>query len=183
MVFLTPGELRSADELKALQASVLLPVSNMHVLLGAVVRTGPDIVCQAGEGRVVSGTFTLKRARLDPLPLEVRGVRPNWPLALEDASGLRLLGSGSDTLRTVIPSSTGTVSFTAGNLLLADSPDVRVEADTASKKRMCFLAHNPTTAALTCEIRANTAFKSIPSFRKRVTLAPGATVWLDSDDK
>ena len=183
VVFLTPGELRSADELKALQASVLLPVSNMHVLLGAVVRTGPDIVCQAGEGRVVSGTFTLKRARLDPLPLEVRGVRPNWPLALEDASGLRLLGSGSDTLRTVIPSSTGTVSFTAGNLLLADSPDVRVEADTASKKRMCFLAHNPTTAALTCEIRANTAFKSIPSFRKRVTLAPGATVWLDSDDK
>jgi hypothetical protein len=183
VVFLAPGEFRNVEALKAMQARVLWPVSDLHLRLGTRVGTGPDIVCQAEKEYAAGGSCYVASGRHDPIPLEVRGVRPGWPLALEDASGLKLLGAGSDTLRTVIPPATGSVTFTAGNLLLADSSDVRIEVDTVSKKRVRFLVHNPTTKALICEIRANAAFTSVPSFRKRVTLAPGATVWRDSAEE
>jgi len=184
LVFLAPGEFRSVAELRDLQSRVLSPVSALLLRSGTVVGTGPDIVCQAGEGHAAGGSFHAKWPPCGPIPLEVRGVRPAWPLALEDASGLRLLGTCSDALHTVLPSATtGVVFFTAGNLLLADNPDIRIEADTVSKKRIRFLVHNPTPAALTCDIRANTAFTHVPAFQKRVTLAPGATVWQDSAER
>lgn len=181
VVFLAPGDLRSAGDLKALQTRVLAPVSDLKLRQGTVAGTGPDIVCRAGEGQAVCGSFAMKQPPCGPIPLEVRGVCPDWPLALEECAGLKLLGAGSDTLRTVIPPATGSVAFTAGNLLLADNPGLRIEVDTATRKRVRFLIHNPTSAALTCTIRANPAFTSIPVFLKRVTLAPGATVWQDSE--
>ena len=184
LVFLAPGEFRCAAELRDLQSRVLSPVSALRLRLGTAVDTGPGIVCQAGEGHAAGGSFHAKWPPCGPIPLEVGGVRPAWPLALEDASGLRLLGTCSDPLRTVIqPAATGEEFFMAGNLLLADNPDIRIEADTVSKNRVRFLVHNPTPAALTCDIRVNTAFRHVPAFRKRVTLAPGATLWLDSAER
>jgi len=183
LVFLAPGEFRSVKAVQALQSRVLSPVSDLRLRSGTVVRIGSDLVCEAGDEHAVSGTFSMTHNPCGPLPLEVRGVRPGWPLALEEASGLRLLGACADTLRTVLTSADGSVTFTAGNLLLADTPDVRIEVDAVSKKRVRYLVHNPTSAALTCHVRANPAFLAVPAFLKRVTLAPGATVWQDSGEE
>lgn len=181
LVMLVPGEFGDASSLRDLRMRALSPVSELSVLGGELLESGPVVRCRAGEGGAASGTYATAAGRRDPIPLEVSGVRPEWSLAAEDASGLRLLGCGAEVLRTVLAPAKKKSRFAAGNLLLADRVGLRIEVDTVSRTRVRFLAHNLTREALSCEVRTNPAFAaSAHLFRKRVVLAPGASVWCDS---
>ncbi len=180
LVLLLPGSCGAAPERRALQVRSLAPAAGVRMLSGTLEEAGPAIRCRAGPGYSAAGTCVAAGGRRDPIPLDVSGVCPQWTLAVEDASGLRLTGCGSEVLRTVVAPAEGALRFAAGNPLIADKADLRIEVDAFSKRRVRFLAHNPTPETLRCEVRANPDFASAPVFRTRVEVPPGASVWHDS---
>lgn len=180
LVLLVPGAFPSVDTVKKLRQRVLDPFAECQLSSGTLLAKGPVLKCGVSESHAVSGELRMRSGHAGRLPLEVNGVCPSWPLALDCGSGLRLMGSSSDTLRAVISPAAGTVSFTIGNLLLSDSTNIIIEADTVSKNGVSYLVHNPTEQTITCVVRSNPAFSKIPAFNNEVTVRPGQTAWRNS---
>lgn len=180
LVMLVPGSYGAALARRHFQVRSMAPAADARLLTGTLKESGPVVRCRVGPLYSVTGTCAAADGRQDPIPLDVFGVCPQWTLAVEDASGLRLAGCGSDVLRTVLAPAAGTFRFAAGNPLVADKAGLRIEVDTLSKRRVRFLAHNPTHETIRCEVRTNPDFLSAPVFRKHILVSPGGTVWHDS---
>ncbi len=177
LVLLLPGAYGEARVRRGLQESVMKPVAEVRLSEGALEETGPVLRLRAGAQHAAAGTCVSAAGRRDPIPLEVRGVCPDWTCAVEDVSGVRLVRCGSEVLRTTFTPQSGGFRFAAGHPLVADRPGLRLEVDVFSPRRVRFLAHNPTPETLRCEVRANPAFASAPAFRKVVEVGAGASVW------
>jgi hypothetical protein len=169
VVVLVPGAYGEVQARRDLQARTMAPAAGLQLSTGTLEEAGPVVRVRAGLLGSASGTYGAACGRRDPIPL-----------AVEDASGLRLLGSGSEVLRTVLSPAEGPVRFAAGNVLVADRAGLRIEVDTVSQSRVRFLAHNLSPEPIRCEVRTNPDFASAHRFRRVVELAPGESAWSDS---
>jgi len=182
LVILAPEGAVSRGGLKHVQACMLSPILVPSLDRGTICENGPRLICRTAQaGDAVAGTFELPHETFGPVPLDICGVKPEWPVALERSGELRLLGADTETLHTVLDTPPGRIRFTAGNLLRADHPDVRIEIDSVTRRQIRYLVHNPTSKALTFTVSSNPAFTSLPAFRRTITLVPGATLWQNSD--
>ncbi|MDX9867560.1 MAG: hypothetical protein RBT78_06510 [Kiritimatiellia bacterium] len=177
MVLLVPGRFASPADVRALQQRLLSPVARLTVTDGLLREGAPVLRFGAGTNRAVSGRIEPNPDNPDPVPVEIDGVEPDWPLAVEGAEGLRQVGADGATLRLRLDPAKEPYAFAAGNLLWADAPGLRLEAGAPTRRGLYYLAHNPTPRPVTCVVRPNPAFAAVPDFRHTLTVLPGATVW------
>ena len=118
----------------------------------------------------------------DPLPIRIRNLNPNWSaLASWDGETLHPLPVDEDGAGwfALPPSPAGDAVF--GNPVVADAPELRIDYSGVSERGVSFRVHNPGAEAKTFRIRSNPAFASLlPPFSFRLTLNPGAGMWVSA---
>jgi hypothetical protein len=114
-----------------------------------------------------------------PLPMEVRGLNPNWPAGLW-RGGTSVAYTGVFEGRAWPRLDTAlNAPFYAGNVLTADSPDVVLEVVKWTPTALRIEAHNPTDRPIETVIRTPGEITSLKALQRKVTLPPGQTVYVE----
>ncbi|MCE9613891.1 MAG: hypothetical protein K8T26_06410 [Lentisphaerae bacterium] len=143
------------------------------------------------EGRLADGHYALTleatnqairiavdtRTRRDPLPIALRGVVPQWPCGVLADGALRLLEAVDTTLRFVVAAGTPGKSYAAGNLVLCDHPEVRMEWTGIRDGQVGLHLHNPTTSPIRARIRTNPLLRELPPLDAVCEIPAGTSVW------
>ena len=141
---------------------------------------GPDFPLPVGAGdHGIAGSIERTADIPFEVPLEVRGTNRNW------AAGIWLEGEpitytgvfeGKCWPRLDV-SKKG--RFYAGNLLLAESPDLVLEVIVWSKDRIWIEAHNPTSEPITAMIQTPKEIVDHKALSKTIRVPAGSTVFVD----
>lgn len=178
LVVLHQGAITSGDALETLRrqyANAAVCLQNLH------------------QGRLVDATFALTieaaqngmRARLDtrgrsePLPVILEGVNPRWPCAWVQGAALRLLEANDHRLRFVVPPELKETDTFAGNLVLSDQAELRIEWAGVENGKTSLHLHNPTPRSLKAHVWTSPGLDAslAPPVDAHWVVPPGASLW------
>ena len=78
--------------------------------------------------------------------------------------------------RLQIDTEVGPKDLFMGNLLVSDSPQVRLTLVDTRPGKAAFVAHNPTDKEIRCRVKPGPGFTLLGDFDKAVTVPPGSSV-------
>ncbi len=127
----------------------------------------------------VAGTVTKTAELLADIPLQLRGLNPHWIAGLWREGGqIAYTGVFEQTAWPHLDVSKPG-KFYAGNLLIADNPDLVLEIVLWNQQRISFEAHNPTDRAITATISTPAEITNYKPLHRTVTVPPGTTVYVN----
>jgi hypothetical protein len=132
------------------------------------------------EGGVVAGVVARPAADIPYLlPMPVRGVNPRWPAGIwRPEEGLRYVGIFEDRAWPLLDVRRAG-PFIAGNLLVADHPQIAMSVVCWTPSRIRLEIHNPTDEAITTRIRTPIPIPRYQSFDRRITVSAGSSTYLE----
>lgn len=163
---------RGFDRLRALYGFANPPAYRVHLSRGEVVKTPLVVVLGASAYRVV-GQIT-PAPLPNNLPVQVLGVNGNWDAGVYDLRQGRLRrmgvfnGAGYFTADVA-----GGLNFVAGNLLLANNPDVRLHLFVGDGRTAEVEVHNPTDQPLMAHVIGCPDIPWLASIHLVIHLQPG----------
>ena len=176
LVILHSGKVTSETDLVELRKSYV-DIENYisKITKGTVSSPGYVLNIQAKNGSS-AGVIDLSE-KLDPLPVVIQGVNPNWSCARIQDNNITILNSENDSLKTIIDSKKKNQQFFIGNILQADNRNIILEFAQVHAGGVRLHIHNPKSESKTFRIFTNPDVPQIPQVDCQVTLAPGESIW------
>ena len=179
------------------------PAYQVRPTTGSVTGTRFILNLQA-DGYAFTGTLTEAKLPLN-LPVMIAGLNPRWHAGVWYKGSCRLHTAEwvvndmnqrwtERRVRTVkdeiqhfpvmedgvgflqLNTTFGAKNVTIGNLLVSDNPNVCLTLVDRRPGREAFVIHNPTDAAIACEVRPGPGFTLLGDFRSSMTVPPGSSV-------
>ncbi|MFA5204625.1 MAG: hypothetical protein WC708_09520 [Lentisphaeria bacterium] len=178
LVVLHQGEVRDGGALDGLRAAYVAPAPGLRLDTGRLLSAGwPPVAAADPAQRAVTGSVATAN-RHDPLPLVVRGVNDRWSCGRWWDGRLTVMEAQDSRLDATLEPGLAAGPFFAGNLLLADQEQVRLEwGGQAADGGIWLHAHNPGKLAVDCRIRTNPLCPGLPAADVRCAIPAGASAW------
>jgi len=121
---------------------------------------------------------TTKAATPNPLGFIIRGLNENWDAVAYDATTGKLLKhiAVHDGTGYFVIEGTEAREVAAGNALIADNPNVRINILKLSRNELVFALHNPLSERIDFAVSSSAAFRSELPYAARHSLAAGETL-------
>jgi hypothetical protein len=113
------------------------------------------------------------------VPLRLNGLNARWPAGSWRENGVVVFTGVFESTAWPRLDVSQKGKFYAGNLLVADNPDLVLAVVRWNKDAIKIDAHNPTATSITATISTPVEISGYKSFKKKVTIPAGSSVMLD----
>lgn len=113
------------------------------------------------------------------VPLRLGGVKPRWPAGIWREGGAVVFTGVFEATAWPLLDVSQKGRFYAGNLLVADNPDLVLAIVKWTKDAITIDAHNPTDAPVTATVSTPAEITGLKAFQRKVTIPAGSSVMLE----